>query len=134
MKKINKKKKKIVKHFRSSRMSTILKKELAFVVQKDIRDPRINVMLTISEVVVSKDLTHANIFITLLNKEKKYNTEYHEKVDLILKVLQSASGYIKNLVSKKINVRVIPNLKFHFDPSFTTGEKINNIISNIQKK
>ncbi|CAL4322657.1 30S ribosome-binding factor [Buchnera aphidicola (Thelaxes suberi)] len=119
-----------MKNFRSHRISSLLKKELSCIVQRYIRDPRIDYMITVSEVNVSKDLSHAKIFITLFNNTNvQYNNQFDKKMNQILRILNCASGYIRCLIAKKINIRISPNLKFYFDNSLKYGETISNIIN-----
>ncbi|CAL4043385.1 30S ribosome-binding factor RbfA [Buchnera aphidicola] len=113
---------------RAHRVAQELKKILSFIIQYSLRDPRLNKMITISEVLLSTDCSYAKVFITLLENEDKL------VIIETIKVLNNATGFIRTLLRKKINLRIIPKLFFIYDNSFINGIKISNIISNEIKK
>ncbi|HXK00636.1 MAG TPA: 30S ribosome-binding factor RbfA [Buchnera sp. (in: enterobacteria)] len=113
---------------RTFRVSQELKKELSLIIQYSLRDPRLNTMITVSEVLLSPDLSYAKIFITLLNNQDTFF------IKETIKILKNATGFIRTLLSKKIKLRIIPKLFFIYDNSFIEGIRISNIISHVIKK
>lgn len=107
---------------RVSRLEQNLYKEIAIIVQKFLCDPRISFVFTISEVKLSSDLSYAKIFVTSLEYKNK------KKNDLLIYVLQNASGFIRYHLGKKIYLRIIPKLYFIYDYSFITGISISKIL------
>ncbi|CAL4043341.1 30S ribosome-binding factor [Buchnera aphidicola (Anoecia corni)] len=117
------------KHYRSIRISEILKKEISYIFLKKINDPRIiNSMLTILDITLSKDLFNANVYIGFITENNK------NICNKTIKIIQNCSGYVRLLLSKKIQLRIIPILNFKHDTSFSTGNYISNIINQIKKK
>ncbi|VFP79246.1 30S ribosome-binding factor RbfA [Buchnera aphidicola] len=109
---------------RSMRLERSLHKEIATIIQFRLKDPRINLLITISEVKLSLDLSYAKVFITFLQyKNKKY-------IELILNILKGAEGFIRSCLNKNIYLRIVPRLCFIHDVSFINGIFISKLISN----
>jgi ribosome-binding factor A len=113
---------------RACRVAQELKKELSFIIQYSLRDPRLDTMITVSEVLLSPDFSDAKIFITLLNDQ---DTLFVKET---IKILKRATGFIRTLLSKKIKLRIVPKLFFIYDNSFIEGIRISKVISNSIKK
>jgi|SRR5690554_471142 len=101
---------------RVDRFSQQLQREIAVILQREIKDPRV-VMPTVSDVEVSRDLSYAKVFITFLNDDA-------ESVEEGLAVLNDASGYIRSLLGKRISSRVTPHVKFVYDTSTSEGMRM----------
>ncbi|WP_025673891.1 30S ribosome-binding factor RbfA [Salinivibrio socompensis] len=106
---------------RTDRVGHQLQKEIALILQREIKDPRIG-MVTVSDVQISRDLAYAKVFVTFLTVDEQAPTES-------LKALNEASGYIRSLVGKAIRLRITPELTFVFDESLTEGIRISNLVS-----
>lgn len=113
---------------RSVRIAQELQKKIAIIIQYSLQDPRITTIITVSEVRVSKDLSHAQIFISFLKNYNKLN------IKKILMILNKASGYIRKLLCKKMKLRIIPNIVFYHDNSFLIGNKISVLLSHLSQK
>jgi len=104
---------------RSDRMAEQLRRELAEIVRDEIKDPRLG-FVSFTEVRMSRDLSHAVIYCSLLNSEKQ-----QEAID----VLNRAVGFIRKAVGRRIRARIVPTLKFTIDESVTRGAEMDNLIS-----
>lgn len=113
---------------RSIRIAQELQKKIAVIIQYSLKDPRIKTIITVSDVQVSKDLSHAQIFVSFL----QYNNERNIKNMLI--ILNKSTGYIRNLLCKRMRLRIVPNIIFYHDDSFLKGNKISFILENLSKK
>lgn len=113
---------------RSSRIAQELQKKIACIIKYSLKDPRINIITTVSEVKVSKDLSHSQIFVSFLNIENK------SKIKEMLILLNKASGYIRKLLCKKMKLRIIPNMIFYHDDSYLAGNKISMILKKLLTK
>ncbi|WP_343182391.1 30S ribosome-binding factor RbfA [Buchnera aphidicola] len=118
---------------RIMRIEQFFKKEIANILYNNLNDPRINFMITISEVKILKDLSCAKVFITYFNVSKSKNNcvTNMKSIKNILKILKKASGYIRSVLCHKINIRKIPYLKFYYDNSIIEGIKIDNLLNKI---
>ncbi|WP_168895195.1 30S ribosome-binding factor RbfA [Enterobacteriaceae endosymbiont of Donacia tomentosa] len=114
--------------YRKLRISYELKKQISQIIQNNINDIRINKFITISDVLISKDLSYAKIFAILSYKE-----ELNNKKNSIF-YLNNIKEYIRFLLKKKIKLRKIPKLKFFLDSSLNNSKYINDILNNIKIK
>jgi ribosome-binding factor A len=110
---------------RLNRISAEIKKEISFIIQKYINDPRIDRFSTIMDVIISKDFSHAKIFISYSEKNNSLKI-------FSLKALNNASGYMRFLLSKRLNLRIIPKITFLYDFSSINGQKISNLLRNLK--
>ena len=109
---------------RSDRVAQELKKEVAVILQREVKDPRIG-MVTVSDVEVSRDLAYAKIFVTFLFDNDQ------EAIVQGKKGLEKASPYIRSLVGKVMRLRIVPELRFIYDESLVEGMRMSNLVSNV---
>ncbi len=111
----------MAKHFgRNQRMGDLLQRELAAILQREAKDPRLD-MITISEVVVSSDMSYAKIYVTIFSKDEV-------KIAENIKVLNGMSGFLRSLLSKRVKARIIPQLKFIYDNTIIEGNRLAKLI------
>ncbi|PSW18950.1 30S ribosome-binding factor RbfA [Photobacterium sanctipauli] len=106
---------------RTQRVAQQLQKELAVILQRELKDPRIG-MATISSVEVSRDMGYAKVYVTFL-------TIGEQTPEGSLEALREMAPYIRSLLGKQIRLRVTPELNFIFDKSLTEGMRISNLVS-----
>jgi ribosome-binding factor A len=111
---------------RVDRLSQQMKKEMAVILQREIKDPRLHTMITVSDVEVSRDLSHAKVFVTFLGMDES-------KVEDNLKILNDASGFIRSLIGKRIQTRIVPHIRFAFDQSLNEGIRMANLVDTVRK-
>ncbi|MCW4151448.1 MULTISPECIES: 30S ribosome-binding factor RbfA [Halomonadaceae] len=106
---------------RTDRVADQLQKELAVLIQREVKDPRLG-MVTVSGVTVSRDLGYADIYVTLLGEQDP------ERIKENLKVLKRAAGFLRSQIAKRIKLRHVPELRFHFDESVVRGQQLSSLI------
>lgn len=111
---------------RSDRVAQELQKEIAVILQREVKDPRVG-MVTVSDVEVSRDLAYAKIFVTFLFDNDP------EAIKQGMKGLEKASPYIRTLVGKAMRLRIVPELRFVYDESLVEGMRMSNLVSNVIK-
>ena len=111
---------------RSERVSSQMQKELAYVLQRETNDPRLG-FITINEVLVSKDLAIAKIFITVLNGDDKAKDEN-------VMVLNELAPVIRHQVAKRMRLRHISDFKFYYDNSFDIGMRVAELLNDNNKE
>lgn len=109
---------------RTQRVSQEMQKEIAIILQREVKDPRVG-MATVSGVEVSRDLAYAKVFVTFLNDNQP------EQIKIGIKALQDASGYIRVLLGKAMRLRVVPELTFAYDNSLVEGMRMSNLVTNV---
>ena len=104
---------------RSRRVGEQMQRELAQLIQQEIKDPRIG-FVTVSAVDLSRDLSVAKVFISTLNKE--------QDVSEVLAVLTKASGFLRRELGRRMKTRIIPELRFVHDISIERGSELSALI------
>ncbi|OON39182.1 ribosome-binding factor A [Izhakiella australiensis] len=110
---------------RPQRVAQELQKEIAIILQREIKDPRLGMMVTVSGVEVSRDLAYAKVFVTFLNDQDE------DAIKNGLKALKEASGYIRTLLGKAMRLRIVPELTFFYDNSLIEGMRMSNLVSSV---
>ncbi|ABV37992.1 ribosome-binding factor A [Shewanella sediminis HAW-EB3] len=108
---------------RTRRIAQQLQQELAQVLQRDMKDPRIG-FVTVNDVDVSRDLSYAKVYVTFFEEDEKL---VQEKVE----ALDAAAGYIRSLVAGRMKLRVMPELRFIYDSSLVEGMRMSNLVSRV---
>jgi ribosome-binding factor A len=106
---------------RTDRVADYLKRELASLLQFEVRDPRVG-MVSITDITVSKDLSHARVYCTVLGKEDE------EQAKESLQALNKAAGFMRTQLSKDSNMRTVPQMRFYFDQSVGRGAYMEDLI------
>ncbi|WWO98048.1 MAG: 30S ribosome-binding factor RbfA [Candidatus Dasytiphilus stammeri] len=110
---------------RLQRVAQTLKKYLTIILQREINDPRLETIVTVTDVEISSDLMYSKVFITFLDDQN--NDLLRRRMNL----LQNASGYIRMLLSKMMSIRTIPKITFIYDKSIKDGIYIYNLINHV---
>jgi ribosome-binding factor A len=111
---------------RVERLNSLLKEVISEVVMKDVRNPHVAHLITITNVEISNDIKYAKVFISVIGSDK----EKQESLD----ALQSAAGFIAVHASKKVRLRYFPELTFRLDNSVDKHLKIDEILSQIHEE
>ena len=106
---------------RTDRVADQLQKELAVLIQREVKDPRLG-MVTVSGATVSRDLGYADIYVTLLGEQDP------ERIKENLQVLKRAAGLLRSQIAQRIKLRHVPELRFHFDESVVRGQHLSSLI------
>ncbi len=106
---------------RVDKVADLLKKEIALLIQGEVRDPRVG-MASVTGVKVSRDLAHASVYVTLLGKTS--TEEIQEGID----ALNKAAGFLRSLLAKTISLRTTPKLNFIYDDSLARGQFMTDLI------
>jgi len=95
-----------------------LRRELAQLIQMEVKDPEVG-FIGLSDVEVSRDLSHARVFITVFEPEKAVSS---------VKALNRAAGYLRRRLGQEMRIRSVPELHFQHDASVETGQRMDNLI------
>ena len=110
---------------RLDRIGDQIQKELSHLIMREVKDPRVG-MVTINAVRVSRDLGYADVYVSLLSTEEL--SEESGEVQDSLKVLRNASGFLRGQLGRAMKLRVIPQLRFHFDTLQGQSRHIDSLI------
>ena len=106
---------------RMIRINDEIKKEVSTILRGELKDPRVGVITSVLKVDTTNDLKYCKIFVSILGDDE-------------MQVLNRASGFVRSLIAKRINLRVTPEIKFILDDSLEYSFKIDKIIREINDK
>jgi len=109
---------------RSQRLSILLREEIADIIMKKVKDPRLG-FVTVTDVELSEDLKIARVFISVFKDEEK---------EQALEILNAARGLIRSEASKRVRVKFIPSIEFRIDTSIAHGDRIDRLLGEIREK
>ncbi|MFQ5665505.1 MAG: 30S ribosome-binding factor RbfA [Candidatus Binatia bacterium] len=104
---------------RADRVGEAVREVIAELLLRDIKDPRIG-MISLTTVDLSNDLRHAKVYFSCVGGVAARQRS--------LSGLQSAAGFIKAQVTRRLGLRYAPNLTFVFDPTLETAERLANLL------
>jgi len=104
---------------RSERVAGQLRRDLARLIQQEIKDPEVG-FVSLSDVEVTRDLSHAKVFITVFDPEKAKES---------LKALRRASTFLRHRLGQELRLRHVPELHFVHDDSVERGSHIDDLIT-----
>lgn len=110
---------------RIEQVNKLLRRELSELIQRELKDPRIDEFVIVTDVETSKDLRHARVFISHIGSE--------EQRQEILQVLQSAAGFLRKVLNNNLRLRRIPELHFCPDKSIERGTHILDLIDRVSE-
>ncbi len=105
---------------RLRRVEDQLHREIATMIQQEMKDPRV-AMITVIAVQVTRELEQATVFVTLMGGD-----EASSKVPV--KILNNAAGFMRREIGRRLHLRHVPALKFKYDQSIEKGNHVARLI------
>jgi len=109
-----------VVHFRRLRLGDQLQVELAGLIQRELKDPRIG-FVTVTEVRMSPDLKHARVYVSVFEGEE-------EKKQESIAALQRAEGFLRHSLGRRLRLRYVPGLRFVVDDTLDHSARIDELL------
>ena len=109
---------------RLQRVNSEIKKALASILAEDIRDPRIQGIISVVSVNTTNDLSHCTIYVSIYEQDKIAKK-------LSFNILQHSAGFIRRLLSQKVDLRITPELHFKLDEGYDNSEKMTKLIDSL---
>jgi ribosome-binding factor A len=106
---------------RDLRIADFIRDELAAIIQREMRDPRVG-MVSVNDARVSKDLSWADVYVS------SFETQTEQDRVALIEVLNKASGYFRSELAKRHSMRTTPKIRFHYDEVVETGPKMEALI------
>ena len=108
---------------RQQRVAEQVRHELSQLIEREIDDPRLE-LISITDATISPDLREANVYVSSLQGEAAR--------DEVLAGLEAARGFLRHGLAARLKLRVVPDLHFHWDKSLETGDRISQLIDQIE--
>ena len=112
---------------RAQRVADQIQRDLASLIQFEIDDPRIG-MVSVTGVEVTQDLAHAKVFVTSLGGGSVARQPSDAVGRESTAALNGAAGYLRGLLARRLQLRTVPKLRFHYDASVERGRQLDELI------
>ena len=110
---------------RLNRIDEEYKKELSHIIDRELKDPNITGLISVTKVKATNDLKYAKIYVSILNAKD---------IKASLAGLKKSAGFIRTELARRINLRNTPELIFELDDSLEYGARIDSILKEIMPK
>jgi len=101
---------------RVARLNELFRDEISELIRREIKDPRLGQIVSITSVETAPDLHHARVYVSVLGG----NTEQRQTIE----ALQHAAGFLRHELGTRLRLRTVPELDFRLDESIARGERI----------
>ena len=115
---------------KNTRINSEVQRALSTIIREEVKDPRVDPLLSVTDVIVAPDLKTAKAYISVLGDA--------EKLAATIDGLKKAEGYIRSCLAKSVNLRNTPELTFLIDRSIERGaymsKRIDEVIREDERK
>jgi ribosome-binding factor A len=113
-------------NIRPERVAQFMRREIAEILEHRLNDPRLQgLVVSVTDVEVTHDLSSAKVFVSVL--------ETGEARERALAALQSAVGFVRHLLSSRLELREVPEIRFLHDTSIERGARVEEILRRLQR-
>lgn len=109
---------------RLQRIADRIREEISEMLIYDLRDPRLQ-GASITDVTVDRELVVADVYVSAL--------EGSERSQEILAGFEKARGFIRTELARRLSLRTVPRLRFHWDPTPENADRIERLLAQIRK-
>ncbi|SRR5581483_2886497 len=110
---------------RLQRIADRIRQELSQLLIREISDPRLK-QIYVTDVKVDKELAYADVFVSAVEGPTRSKE--------ILDGLESASPFVRRTLAGRVELRVFPRLRFHWDPTPENADRIERVLAEIREK
>lgn len=111
---------------KTERVSSLFREEISNLLHREVKDPRLSGVISITEVIITPDLRSAHIYVSMMGSE--------EEKKGIMSGLESASSFIRRELAHRVEMRRIPDLIFVRDDSIERGTKLLKLLDEESRK
>lgn len=110
---------------RQEKLNELLREEVSYILRREFKDPRLG-FVTVTGVEVSPDMRHAKIFVSIMGSEdeKKRN----------MAVLKNAESFTRQALSKRVKMKILPQIEFRLDTSVDHGVRIFELLEQVKRE
>ncbi len=109
---------------RSERTRKLIQREISGLLEREVNDPRLSKLISVTEVTLSPDLKYAKIFVSTLSDQMDNKQE-------ILAGFNKASGFLRRELASHLKLRYTPQLSFHYDDSIERGARLLKLMGDL---
>jgi len=105
------------------RIADRIREEFSGMLLRDLSDPRLK-LVSVTDVRLDRDLSYADVFVSALEGMTRSRE--------VLQALESASGFIRRELTRRVDLRSVPRLRFHWDPTPENADRIERTLASIR--
>ena len=105
------------------RLNEQIREELSELLHREMRDPRLSGLISITDVETTADLAASLVYVSVLGSD--------DDAEEVLRALRHAAGYLRRELGERVRVRRLPTLDFRLDPSIARGARIMQLLREI---
>jgi len=109
---------------RNERTSKLIQREISGLLEREVNDPRLSKLISVTEVALSPDMKYAKIFVSTLGDEMDNKEE-------MLAGFNNASGFLRKELASHLKLRYTPQLSFHYDDSIERGARLLKLMGDL---
>ena len=109
---------------RPDRVAEAIREEVATFLTEDVKDPRVQGLVTVTGVDVTRDLRHAKIFVSVLGTDTERAATFEG--------LASVAGHLRSRVGRALRLRVAPEIVFREDQSVAHAARIESLLAGLR--
>jgi ribosome-binding factor A len=110
---------------RLQRINDLLRDELSGLIRLELKDPRLDAMITVTEVETTADLRHARVFVSVYGSD--------EERELAMQGLEKAAPFLRRELSSRVRLRHIPELIFKYDDRIEEGARMLDLLNKVKE-
>ncbi|NLD19955.1 MAG: 30S ribosome-binding factor RbfA [Clostridiales bacterium] len=118
------------KGYRQGRLGEEIKKIISNLLLRELKDPRLDAMISVTAVEVTSDGSYATVFLSVLETNPGAETAEAEQLE-VLEAMKHAKGLIRKEIGRQVKLRHVPDLIFKIDKSMEYGRHISKIINTL---
>ena len=111
---------------RVDRINGLLREEISRLLSREIKDPRLSGLLTITQVRTSSDLRNAKVYLSVLGNDEANTTA--------LQGIQSAATFLRKQLRERLRLKYVPFLTFEIDDSMETSDHIFRLMDKVRQE
>ena len=108
------------------RINELLREEISSLIRRELKDPRLAGMVSITDVETAPDLSTARVFASVMGSDDEKQTT--------LDTLRRAAGFFRRLLRERLRLRRVPELEFRLDISLERGDRVLDILRQLERE
>jgi ribosome-binding factor A len=109
---------------RTVRLADEIRDEVAVIIGRDLKDPRIG-FVTVTRVELADDLRNAKVLVSVLGGTGEREKTVH--------ALRKAAGFVRREIGRRIRMRYVPELTFHFDAGVDATDRLARLLDEVHR-
>ena len=110
---------------RPEKVAHLMRREVAEILQRRLRDPRVSAMVSVTDVEVTHDLSFARVFVSIMGSPAER--------EATLEALAHAAGFVRHELSPRLGLREVPEIRFVHDDSLERGARVEDLLKRLHE-